>query len=267
MTEFLTGILDQVRSDIARPDYLDGLPDPPPARPASLRRAIEEAPGGWAVMVERKHRSPGAAVPELPERSLEEFVRAVSAARVDALSCLATRPGFGGSPREVHDVVRRATVPVLFKDFVLDPVQIEAARRAGASAILLIARLESEGRLSFSLRELAGRARAAGLEVLLEFHDADELKVAATFSADLYGVNVRDLSTLAMRPHIARGTFRALASHRPLLGLSGVEGPEEARRFRSWGADGLLIGSAFARSSHPEAFLESLRAVGAEAHR
>ncbi len=262
MTAFLDEILDAVRRDVALPNYRDDLPPEPSRPPPSLKAAVEGAPGSWAMVVERKHRSPGASPPELPERPLDEFVRLVASCGVDALSCLATRPAFAGSPKEVHALAERTRLPILFKDFVIDPVQVDAARRSGASAILLIARLESEGRVRHSLRELAELARTAGLEVVLELHAVEELKVAATLSADLYGVNVRDLDTLALRPDVAQPTFAALVGKHPVLGLSGVEGPEEARRFRRWGAQGILVGSAFARSREPAAFLAALRRAG-----
>ena len=264
MTGFLPEIVEAVRTDIALPSYREGLPREPPHPPASLRAAIREAPGGWALLVERKHRSPGAQPPELPERSIDDFVRWVTDAHVEGLSCLATRPAFAGSPQEVLGLTQRTRQPVLFKEFVIDPVQVAAARRVGASAVLLLARLETEGRLRIPLRELARIAHQAGLEVLLEFHAREEVKVVSKIPADLYGVNVRDLETLALRPGVAEETFRELADRRPLLGLSGVAGPEEARRFRRWGADGILVGGAFARSEQPDAFLASLRDAGGE---
>lgn len=264
---FLDPILAAVRADVARPDYAKGLPERPAHRPPSLRTAVEGAPGSWALVVERKRRSPGSSAPDLPERTLEEFVRLVEHSRVDALSCLATRPSFRGSPEDVAAVVDRTRLPVLFKDFIVDPRQIDAARRSGASAVLLIARLESERRIERALSDLADRAHAAGLEVLLELHSVEELKVAATLSADLYGVNVRDLDTLSFRPEVAQATFFALARSGPILGLSGVEGREEARRFRRWGAGGILVGSAIARSREPEALLAELRSAGGKAGR
>lgn len=261
MTGFLREIVEAVRADIARSDYREGLPTDPPRRPPSLRHAIEAAPSGWALMVERKHRSPGSAQPDLPTRSLDEFARLVGSCGADAVSCLATRPAFDGSPREVADLAEHLLVPVLFKDFLVDPVQIDAARRSGASAVLLIARLETAGLLRLPLADLAAQAHRAGLEVLLEFHAKEEVKLAATVPADGYGVNVRDLDTLTFRPDVARATFEALAGHTPRIGLSGVEGPQEARRFRTWGADGILVGSAFARATDPAAFFSALRAV------
>ena len=256
---FLADLLPQVRTQIEDPDYLEGLPESPVRRPPSLREAVSRAHDGWAVLVERKHESPGSGPSPLPDLSLHQFVEWARDGRADGLSCLATAPSFRGSPREVAQLVQASGLPVLFKDFVVDPIQVEAAYRAGASAVLLIARLETGGFLERPLRELASAARAHGLEVLLELHGVDEWPVAEGMAVDLFGVNLRDLDTLAFRPETAEATFRQAGSYHPLLGLSGVSTPAEAERYRRWGADGLLVGTGFARSSDPGAFLRSLR--------
>jgi indole-3-glycerol phosphate synthase len=256
---FLSDLLPRVRSQIDDPLYLDGLPDLPPRRAPSLREAVVRATNRWAILVERKHESPGSTEPALPELPLDRFIEEVREGGADGLSCLATTPAFHGSPREVADLVRVSKLPVLFKDFVIDPLQVEAAYRTGASAILLIARLESGGFLDIPIRELAMTARARGLEVLLEVHDPDEWPVADDVAVDLFGVNLRDLDTLRFEPEVVEDTFRTAGTRRPLLGLSGVSSPEEAARFRQWGADGLLVGTGFARAGHPASFLRSLR--------
>lgn len=256
---FLTDLLPRVRAQIDDPGYLEGLPESPVPRAPSLREAVTRAQDGWAVLVERKHESPGAKEASLPSIPLDRFLAGATSGGADGLSCLATAPAFRGSPLEVAELVRSSRLPVLFKDFVIDPIQVEAAYRTGASAILLIARLESGGFLEIPIRELALSARARGIEVLLEVHDSDEWSVAEDVAADLFGVNVRDLDTLQIQAETARETFRTAGRHRPLLGLSGVSSPTEAGRYRLWGADGLLVGTGFARASDPGAFLRTLR--------
>lgn len=256
---FLNDLLPKLRARLEDSGYLDGLPEKPTIRAPSLRTAIRDARAGWAVLVERKHESPGGPEPTLPEMPLERFVEEAHAGGADGLSCLATTPAFRGSPKEVAEVVRATRLPVLFKDFVIDPIQVEAAYRAGASAILLIARLETDGFLERPLAELASMARARGLEILLELHEPEEWTVADGMSADLFGVNIRDLDSLRFEPETAEATFVARAARHPLLGLSGVTTPAEAERFRRWGADGLLVGTGFARAGDPGAFLRALR--------
>lgn len=259
MTGFLTSILPRVRSQIQAPTYLEEIPRPISRRPPSLRAAVTRAKEGWALLVERKHESPGSEAAPLPSSSVSQFVERTRTGGADGLSCLATEPEFGGSPSEVADLARRSGLPVLFKDFVIDPIQVEAAHLAGAAAILLIARLETEGLLGRPIRELADAARSRGLEVFLELHRPEEWRLAQTTAPDLIGVNLRDLNTLEFQPAVAEATFQAATYHCPLLGLSGVSTPADAQRYRRWGADGLLVGTGFARASDPAAFLGSLR--------
>jgi indole-3-glycerol phosphate synthase len=260
---FLSEVVAATRTAIASPDYLAGLPegDEGVDHP-SLRNAIQSAGSRGALLVEFKRFSPGAESPELPERSPEEFVRSTLSAVVAGYSCVATEHRFRGSPRDVAALASRTALPVLFKDFIVDRPQLDAARRSGASAVLLIARLESMGLLTIPLAELAREAHSRRLEVLLEFHERSELKRAAGVDADMYGVNVRDLDSLRMEPDVAAATIRAASPLRPLLGMSGVASPDDARRFWDLGTDGILVGSAAARATDPAAFLRTLHRPG-----
>ncbi len=255
---FLTDVVAQVSRSVQRPGYLHGLPKSPAHRPPGFRKAIEAARTAGALIVEYKRVSPGASEPVLPTRSIAGFLESVRGGAPAAYSCLATGPRFRGSPQDVAELSSRTDRPVLFKDFIIDPIQIEAAHRAGASAILLIARIELDHLATHSLSELAENARARGLEVLLEFHTESELVLGPSVRPDVYGVNARDLRNLEMRPETARATMRAAAALRPLLGLSGVQSPAEANEFWRAGADGLLVGSAVAWAKDPSTFLRTL---------
>jgi len=158
---------------------------------------------------------------------------------------------------------------VLYKDFIVDRRQVDAAARSGASALLLIARLETEGHAVESLSSLANAAHDRGLEVVLEFHARTELSRVAGVAADVYGVNTRNLDTLAIDRETADATIREAVGLglRPLLGLSGVAHPSDAQRFWDEGVDGILVGSAVARAPDPAQFLASLRRPPAGEHR
>jgi indole-3-glycerol phosphate synthase len=256
---FLQRIVRSTRAAIADPSYRAGLPDEGPRTRPSLRSALLQDTETGALVAEFKRRSPGAVEPELPVHTPSEFLATLEPAPVSAYSCLATPTEFLGSPRDVLAIAGGTRRPVLFKEFVVDPVQLEVAARAGASAVLLIARLETLGLLTLPLAELAREAHARGLEVVLEWHDRTELRRTEEVPADVYGVNVRDLDTLEIHREVAAETLRAAGSFRPLLGMSGVDGPAEAARFWSLGADGILVGSALARASDPARFLAELR--------
>jgi indole-3-glycerol phosphate synthase len=260
---FLEKMIAATEAAIAQPEYLTAIPPIRRLPVPSLRAAVLTAGPGGALVAEFKRRSPGAAAPDLHPPSFEQFVRQTTGG-VAAYSCVASQPEFGGAPTDVAALAARTSLPILFKDFVVDPIQVEAAARAGASAVLLIARLEVEGRLRCSLRSLAQAAHGHGLEVLLEWHGRAELRQTEDVPADVYGVNVRDLDSLKMQPEVAEATIRAAAPFRPLLGLSGVEGPVEARRFWDAGVDGILVGTALARAAEPGPFLSGLRRPVAE---
>jgi len=256
---FLAEIVEANRATVRSASYGAGLPSA--GRPSTHERlatAIRAATPAGAIVVEYKRASPGSTNPALPTYTAREFVDRTEPGEVAGYSCLATVPRFDGSPNDVHQLVQATRRPVLFKDFILDRRQLDVAARAGASAVLLIARLETGGYLETPIGELAREAHARDLEVLLEFHDRSELSRTADVAADMYGVNVRDLDTLRMEPEVALATLRSAAALRPLLGLSGVATPEDARRFWDAGVDGILVGSAVARSSDPGPFLRSL---------
>lgn len=264
MTGFLETTTARIRADLAAGRYDAGVPSARRRVPRSLRAAIERDRAAGALLVEYKRRSPGATTPLPAPRSLEEFVHRTDLDAVAGYSCLATAHGFDGAPSLVAELAGRTDRPVLFKEFVVEPAQLEVAVRTGASAVLLIARLEAAGLLGRPLAELARRARALGLEVLLELHDSAELSQVDGVAADVFGVNTRDLATLRIEREVAYATLercrrRGLA---PLLGLSGVDGPRAATEFWERGCDGLLVGSAVARAADPARFLRSLRRSG-----
>jgi indole-3-glycerol phosphate synthase len=257
----LADFVRSTREAVRDPSYGRDLPRRASERRPSLRAAVERDRWVGSLIVEYKRFSPGQPTPELPRRSVSEFVETMETAGVTGYSCLATRSKFEGSPRDVSELVNATYRPVLFKDFVVEPIQIEVAARTGASAVLLIARLATEGHLSVPLADLSLAAHARGLEVLLEFHGKAELSEVGDVAADMYGVNVRDLDSLEIdRPTAMAAIEQAVDQGlQPLLGLSGVESAEDARRFWSSGVDGILVGTAVARSSHPSELLASLR--------
>jgi len=255
---FLSEILPEVLADLRAPGY-DPPTSPPGPRPG-FRAALEAGRDGAPLIAEFKRTSPGYGPGGWTARRTEEFLRQVDRPSVVALSVLATRPRFGGSPSDVAAIAANSGRPVLFKDFVLTVRQLDAARAAGASAVLLIARCARAAELERPLGDLADAAHARGLEVVLELHAEEELREVDRVPADVVGVNVRDLETLSLEPSIAGRTLKAArdAGVRPLLGMSGIRGPEDAARLRAQGAHALLVGTALGRSDDPGRFLDSL---------
>ncbi len=257
---FLDEILAAVRQDVRSGLYGRASAPPPAPTGPGLRASIERLPVPHGLVVEYKRASPGRPDPDLPQRTVAEFVRATDLTEVAGYSCLATRPRFEGSPEVVAELVRSTRRPVLFKDFVIGTEQLEAAREAGARAVLLIARLETEHRLEQSLARLAENARTLGLEVVLELHYPEEVGLLSAVRPELVGVNVRDLDTLRFERRRAFETLARLGAGPgvPILGLSGVEGAADAQAFWDAGCRALVVGSAVALAPDPAAFLRSL---------
>lgn len=179
-----------------------------------------------------------------------------------AVSVLTEPEHFHGDLGDLRSVAATVAVPVLRKDFVVDPYQVFEARAAGAAAaLLLVAALEQQ-----QLVSLLAAVRDAGIEALIETHDVAEAeRAAAALSAlprgdraPVVGVNARDLRRLA----VDRGVFAAVVGALPpgvvVVAESGVEGPADVERYISDGADAVLVGEHLMRAEDPAAATRTL---------
>jgi indole-3-glycerol phosphate synthase len=205
------------------------------------------------VIAEHKRRSPSrGAIREDLEPA--EVARGYEKAGAAALSVLTDEPFFGG--RIEHLVAARAatSLPVLRKDFVVDPWQIWEARAAGADAVLLIVAALEDDELS-SLLALAGEA---GLDALVEVHDRDELDRALGAGARIVGVNNRNLKTLEVSLDTALSLAPAIPDDVVAVAESGIGTADDIRRLRESGFAGFLIGERLMTAPDPGAALRSL---------
>lgn len=211
------------------------------------------ASDGNALICEMKRRSPSAGEIRL-ERSPRDTACAYAAGGAACISVLTDGPSFGGSIADMREVRAAAPLPVLRKDFMIDPVQILESRAERADAILLIMAALSDAQAA----ELHAVADGLGLSVLLEAHDALELERALRLPSPLVGVNNRNLKTMATD----LGTTERLAHMIPrgklLISESGVRTPEDVARLRRWGARGFLVGESLMRAEDPETVLRGL---------
>jgi indole-3-glycerol phosphate synthase len=238
-------------------------PPPPPLRLAA---------GGFGVIAELKLRSPAAGRLGRPAARIAERVRAYARAGAAAVSVLTEPDRFDGSLEhlvEAQAALAPLGVPVMRKDFLVDPYQVLEARVAGAGGVLVILRLLPRA----ATGALVDCASSCGLFVLLEAFDADDLELMhelvaahAGSNALLAGVNCRDLATLEVVP-------QRLVELAPLLppgvlhvAESGVATDADARRVAAAGYDLALIGSALMREGDPTALLRSLLAAGRATH-
>jgi phosphoribosylanthranilate isomerase len=149
-------------------------------------------------------------------------------------------------------------VPVLRKDFLLDPYQVYEARAAGADAVLLLCALLGDAELG----ALLGLARELGMEGLVEAHDEAEVKRAVRVGATVIGVNSRDLRTFAVDPDVPRRCARLVPPDRLLVAESGVRMGADVARARSWGAAAVLVGEALMRAPDPAEAARALADAG-----
>ena len=225
---------------------------PSPRR--SLRRAIA-ATNFLPIIAEVKYRSPA----EGPIRRAEGaagMARLYARGGAVAISVLTEEKHFEGRLEFVPDVKDAVGIPVLMKDIFLDPVQIDAAERIGADAVLLIAGLFTRALSAASLQEMIAHSHSRGLEVLLETHTAEEYLMAGQTEADLVGINNRNLDTLEVSLDTS---YRLLGSYprvKPVVCESGIKTRKEAVSLIKAGANALLIGSTLMRSRDPT---ESIR--------
>ena len=209
-----------------------------------------------AVIAEIKRRSPskGQLAPELkaPERAASYVAGGAS-----ALSVLTEPDRFGGSLDDLRQVSAAVPVPVLRKDFIVDPLQLYEARASGASAVLLIVRALAPSQLV----ALVASAREAGLEPLVEVRDERELDRALDAGALVIGVNNRNLETL----EVDAGTVARIIPRIPAgliaVAESGVTGRRDAEAAAATGADAILVGSALSVAPDGAAAVRGLSGV------
>ena len=182
------------------------------------------------------------------------IARAYAAAGAAALSVLTDRDFFRGELADLRAARAACALPVLRKDFTIDPLQLVEARAAGADAALLIV-AALDDRL---LGELLACARELGLDALVEVHDERELERALAAGADLLGVNNRDLRDFKTDVGVTRALL-PLAAGCTVVSESGLDSPEVLRALGREGAAAFLIGEALMREPDPGAALRRLR--------
>ena len=229
--------------------------------PLSLTAALRREQGErLRLMLEHKRKSPSAGA---LSTALTPGARALAYARggAAAISVLTDSQFFDGSydhVTEIHRTLHRAgsPAPVLAKEFVLDPIQIDEAHAAGADAVLLIARLLDPA----TLESLHAYARRRGLDALVEVHTEAEAEHASRF-AWLIGVNARDLDSLVMDVERAHGILVSFAPEIVSVHLSGLSTPEAVHRLAEGPAAAALVGEVLMREDDPAAKLASLVAA------
>lgn len=209
-----------------------------------------------AVIAEVKKASPSAG-PIAPECEASKQALHYQDGGAAAVSVLTEPESFGGSWSDLSDVADAVDVPVLCKDFIVDPVQLFLARGHGADAVLLMVSV-----LGHMTREYADIAETLGLVPLVEVATADELAIALGVHDAVIAVNSRDLRTLEVDGERALAVLEeARRFDVPLVAASGVKTRADVERAAAAGASAVLVGETLMRAPFPEDVLEDLTGV------
>jgi indole-3-glycerol phosphate synthase len=253
----LDAILAKTRERVAAEQVLRPLgPSAAAILSAPAVRPFGEAlarPGRVNVVAEHKRRSPSRGAIREDLRPAD-VARAYEAAGAAAVSVLTDEAFFGGRLAHLEDVRAATALPVLRKDFVLDPWQVWEARAAGADAVLLIVAALHDA----DLARLLAAAREAGMDALVEVHDRGELDRALAAGARILGVNSRDLRTLAVSLDTALALAPAIPDDVVAVAESGIRTGADVRRLREAGFDAFLVGEHLMAAPEPG---EALRAL------
>jgi indole-3-glycerol phosphate synthase len=224
-----------------------------PAARAFVERIRRVSGRGPAVIAEVKKASPSAGVIR-PDFHPDLIARSYAQGGAACLSILTDREYFQGAGQYLQLARRSCELPLLRKDFLVDPWQVYESRLLGADCILLIVAALSPDRL----QELAGLAQDLGLDVLVEVHDEVELECALATGAELIGVNNRDLRTFRTDLDVSERLRPLLPHSRMMVTESGIHSRQDVQRMLRAGIRAFLVGEAFMRAADPGHALQSL---------
>lgn len=235
---------------------------------SALRRRIEQAPavrgfaaalgariaaGHSGVIAEIKKASPSKGLLRAdfdPARIAASYAAGGAA----CLSVLTDRDFFQGDDAYLQQARAACSLPVLRKDFVVDPYQVYEARALGADCILLIVAALGDARLA----ELAGLAAQLGMDALVEVHDGEELGRALALDTGLIGINNRDLRTFETRLETTYELLERIPDDRLVVTESGIRTRDDVTAMRARGVQAFLVGEAFMRADEPGVRLREL---------
>lgn len=218
---------------------------------ASLRRSIDAGRAG--VIAEVKKASPSKGVLRADFRPAE-IAQSYAAGGASCLSVLTDVQFFQGSPEYLKQARAACSLPVIRKDFIVDPYQVYEARAMGADAILLIVAALDHGLMA----ELEACAQELGMDVLVEVHDGDELDAALKLDTRLLGINNRNLRTFEVTLDTTIGLLPRIPAERLVVTESGILAPADVKRMRDANVHAFLVGEAFMRAPDPGTELRRL---------
>jgi indole-3-glycerol phosphate synthase len=225
----------------------------PPPRGFLEAMEARVAQGGAAVIAEVKKASPSKGVLR-EDFDPPAIARSYAQGGATCLSVLTDHDFFQGAGEHLRQARAACDLPVLRKDFIIDPYQVYEARVWGADCVLLIVAALGDTHL----RELAALAAELGMDTLVEVHDALELERAVDLGARLIGINNRDLRTFETRLSTTLDLLPSVPEGRRVVTESGILAAEDVRLMRDNGVHAFLVGEAFMKADDPGARLSEL---------
>ena len=217
-------------------EFVEGRPD--------FVAALRRVPIG--LIAEVKRRSPSAGVIRDPFDPAA-IARDYETNGASAVSCLMDHTYFGGGVEDFSKVRNAIGLPMLYKEFVVDPWQIAHAKAAGASAVLLIAGALTDRELVSFIRE----TQSLGLQSLVEVHDGEEMQRAIDAGSDCIGINNRNLKTFATTLETTFELVAMAPAECTLVSESGIKTPEDVVQLKDAGAHAVLVGESLLREPSP----------------
>lgn len=260
----LTEIMQAKRSEIAhllRPIADGELAAFAGIHPTPGFRQSLVSPGHLTVIAEVKRASPSVGTIRVDVDAVAQ-AESYAEAGADCLSVLTETTYFKGELKDLREVTlsqarRTRPLPCIRKDFMFHPFQVLEAAQNGARCILIIVRALSDE----EIRPLHRAAKLAGLDVLFEVHDEDELVRALSHHPDMVGVNNRNLSTFAIDLAFAERVIPHMPANILKVAESGIKNLDDAARMRAAGANALLVGESLMREANPASLIRAFKSV------
>ena len=220
--------------------------------PRDFTAALEHG-GKPAVIAEIKKASPSAG--EIRANfEVAEIAASYERAGAAAISVITEEDFFQGKPRYLEEARQAASLPILCKDFIIDPIQVVAARAAGADALLLIAAILEQS----SLLELLAMARDLSMACLVEVHNEEEMKRVLTTDARIIGINNRNLRTFQVSLDTTFNLRPSIPSDRLVVSESGIQEQSDLQSLAAAAVDAVLVGTSLMRAEDPGQKLREL---------
>ncbi|SHJ66113.1 indole-3-glycerol phosphate synthase [Geosporobacter subterraneus DSM 17957] len=225
-------------------------------QPLDFKRVLKNK-SGLSIIAEVKRASPSRGVIREDFNPLD-IARIYHQNKVEAISVLTEEDFFQGSSQYLSQIRRGTDIPLLRKDFIIEPYQIYQSKALGADAILLITAVLSIEELILFQRS----AKEIGLQCLVEVHNQKELEVALEADAEIIGINNRDLKTFETDLETTADLMKKMPKGKIIVSESGIHTREDMKYLESLGVDGVLIGESLMRADSIGDKIRELRGVG-----